>query len=148
MSTTTQPRSGESFDAWYKRQKFRHFSAREFTSYFEVFRYGARNSAPPQSKWANIVPTLRIVDDLREHFGRPCVITSSYRGPAYNKACGGAPKSLHREFKALDIVFSGVSPKAVYDKLLEWRRAGRFKGGLGLYATFVHIDTRGYNANW
>ena len=36
---------------------------------------------------------------------------------------------------------------------LEWRESGgkaqfRFRGGLKLYNTFIHIDTRGVNVNW
>ena len=144
----TTPKANETFEQWFKRMKFRNFSADEFTSYFNVKRRGTRNSAPPKSKWTNIVPALRIVDDLRDYFGRPCVINSSYRSEAYNKSCGGASKSLHKEFKALDISFSAVRPHDVRDKLIEWRREGRFKGGVGRYNTFTHIDTRGYNATW
>lgn len=149
MSCNPKPLTGESFEAWFDRQGFRNFSASEFTSYFSVLRRGVRNSAPPRRLWHKIVPTLRIVDDLRDHFGRPCVILSSYRSPAYNSAINGAAsKSFHMQFCALDIAFSGVAPSTVYAKLLEWRREGRFVGGLGKYNTFVHVDTRGYNANW
>lgn len=143
------PQRGESFEEWFKRQKFKHFSASEFTNYFNVHRRGVRNSTPPRSMWKNIVPTLRIVDELRMELGRPCVILSSYRSPKYNGAISGAAsKSFHMKFCALDIAFSGVSPQEVYDRLLAKRRNGDFKGGLGKYNTFVHIDTRGYNANW
>lgn len=145
----TKPRKGESFERWFGRQQFDYFSAREFTSYFSVKRRGVRNSAPPRSMWAKMVTTLRIVDELRAHFGRPIVILSSYRSPKYNAAISGAAsRSFHMKFCALDIAVSGVSPREVYDVLLQWRREGRFKGGLGIYSTFVHVDTRGYNATW
>jgi N-acetylmuramoyl-L-alanine amidase len=109
-----------------------------------------KNSTPPQPLWKNIVPVLRVVDELRESYGRPCRILSSYRSPAYNKAVGGAPLSQHKEFSALDIAFDGVSPQRVYERLLEWRQQGKFSGGLGLYPSsgFVHIDTRGRNSTW
>ena len=136
------------FNAWFKRKKFRNFVPSEFTSYFETYRYGEQNEFPDQTIWNNIVEPLRLVDDLRDYFNRPCVITSSYRGYDYNRACGGVSGSQHRHFRALDIVVSGVSPQDVYSYLLERRRAGDFKGGLGLYATFVHVDTRGTNATW
>ena len=50
----------------------------------------------------------------------------------------------------LDITFDGISPQRVYDRLLEWRKAGKFTDGLGIYPSsgFVHIDTRGRNAIW
>jgi uncharacterized protein YcbK (DUF882 family) len=138
------------FSAWFSSQRFRHFAAGEFESYFSRERGGVRNGPPPKAMWPNVVPTLRVVDDLRESFARPCRILSSYRTPAYNKAVGGAPKSQHLEFRALDITVEGVSPKRVFDRLVEWRAQGKFTGGLGLYpsAGFVHIDTRGRNATW
>ncbi len=91
-----------------------------------------------------------MVDELRASFGKPCRILSSYRSPDYNRALGGASLSQHLEFTALDIAFDGVSPKQVYDQLVQWRKAGKFTGGLGLYPSsgFVHIDTRGRNATW
>ena len=126
-----------------------HFSAEEFTSYFHVHRRGVTNSEPPREMWPNIAPTIRIIDRLRGHFGRPIVILSSYRSPAYNRAIGdAATKSYHMQFRALDIAVAGRTPRQVFDQLADWRVAGKFTGGLGLYSTFVHIDTRGYNATW
>jgi uncharacterized protein YcbK (DUF882 family) len=140
----------DTFTDWFAAQGFLHFGAGEFTSYFARERNGVKNSPPPKRLWKNIVPTLRIVDDLRASFGKPCTILSSYRSPGYNKTVGGASLSQHKEFTALDITFDGVSPQQVYDRLIEWRKAGKFTGGLGLYLSsgFVHIDTRGPNATW
>ena len=140
----------DTFNDWFKAQGFRHFGAGEFTSYFSRERKGVKNSLPPRRLWKNIVPALRIVDELRESLGKRCRILSSYRSPAYNKAVGGAAQSEHLDFNALDITFDGVSPQQVYDRLLVWRKAGKFTGGLGLYPSsgFVHIDTRGRNSTW
>ena len=139
-----------SFSDWFASQGFRNFGAAEFTNYFARERKGVKNSLPPRSMWKNIVPALHIVDELRDSFGKSCTILSSYRSPGYNKAVGGASSSQHLEFTALDITFDGISPQRVYDRLLEWRKAGKFTGGLGLYPSsgFVHIDTRGRNATW
>ncbi len=142
--------STDAFTEWFNAQGFRHFGAGEFTRYFAAQRGAVKNSPPPKRLWKNIVPTLRVVDELRASFGKPCEILSSYRSPDYNKKVGGVALSQHLEFKALDIAFEGVSPQKVYDRLIEWRKAGKFTGGLGLYpgAGFVHIDTRGTNATW
>ena len=139
-----------SFKEWFDSQGIKHFGAAEFESYFAAQRKGVKNSQPPKRLWKNIMPTLRIIDDLRASFGKPCRILSSYRSPDYNRAVGGASRSQHLEFNALDIAFDGVSPQRVYERLLEWRKAGKFTGGLGLYPSsgFVHIDTRGSNATW
>ncbi len=140
----------DTFTDWFNAQKFRHFNAREFTRYFSAVRKGTKNSEPPKKLWKNLVPTLRVVDELRASFGKPCTILSSYRSPDYNRTVGGAALSQHLQFNALDIAFDGVSAKRVYDRLLQWRQEGRFVGGLGLYPSsgFVHIDTRGRNATW
>lgn len=146
---SASPQANESFDAWFARQGFKHFKADEFTSYFHTERRGVKNSQPPRDMWMAIVPTLRIVDELRSFFGRSIVILSSYRSEAYNAPIDGAAKnSYHKKFQALDIAVSGKSPKQVFAVLSQWRSEGKFKGGLGLYSTFVHIDTRGYNATW
>lgn len=149
MPTNPHPIQGEDFDQWFARQGFEHFSADEFTNYFEVTRRGVKNSYPPREMWASIVPTLRVVIALRKHFGRSVTILSSFRSPAYNAAISGAAtKSYHMKFIALDIAVAGHSPRAVFELLKKWRNEGKFKGGLGLYSTFVHVDTRGTNATW
>jgi uncharacterized protein YcbK (DUF882 family) len=140
----------DQFTDWFNAQKFRHFSASEFTSYFEKSRKGVKNSTPPVILWKNIVPTLRILDDLREEFGNPITILSSYRSPAYNRAVGGAMLSQHLDFTAIDFSVSEATPQEVFGLLSRWRSHGRFTGGLGLYSSkgFVHIDTRPENATW
>lgn len=137
------------FNDFFESLDIQHFSADEFTSYFNVHRRGVTNSEPPPELWHNIVPTLRVVDALRRHYGRPITILSSYRSPEYNRAIGdAAPRSYHMQFRALDIAVSGITPRQVFVLLSNWRDAGKFKGGLGIYNTFVHIDTRGTNATW
>ena len=134
----------DEFIVWFNTQNFRNFKAAEFTHYF------ARplNDVPPKALWKNIVPTLRLVDDLRDHVKSPIVILSSYRSVAYNKKVGGEKKSYHMSFRALDIAAAEVSPRKLRQLLVKWRDAGKFSGGIGLYPTFVHVDTRGYNADW
>jgi N-acetylmuramoyl-L-alanine amidase len=140
----------ESFIEWFATQKFRHFSAVEFTDYFTSERKGVKNSPPPKRLWRNIISTLRIADELRASFGKPCRILSSYRSPAYNRVVGGGVMSQHLDFTALDIAVDGIPARRVYERLLQWRKEGKFTGGLGYYPSsgFVHIDTRPRNATW
>ena len=126
----------------------RHFKGSEFIAYARRTNAGGKAGVPPKTKWKNIVPTLQVLDQLRAHFGKSISLTSIYRAAGYNRACGGAAMSQHKEFTACDIQVSGKSPGRVFATLLEWRDAGVFKGGLGKYATFVHIDCRGRNATW
>ena len=107
--------------------------------------YG-KNTDPPEDLLNNIVPTAVVLQTAREMLGAPIIISSCYRSPAYNKAIGGASQSLHKTFQATDIVATDLVK--LYHILATLRAAGAFLGGLGGYSSFVHIDTRGYNATW
>lgn len=109
--------------------------------------YG-KNTPPPENLWANIDATAKIIDIARHKLGHPVTIINAYRSPAYNRAVRGARLSQHMQFRAVDLKPTGASPQALFDVLVHLREAGAFKGGLGLYRTFVHLDTRGYNATW
>ena len=110
-------------------------------------RGGIRNELPAFDLWPNILPTLRLVEKVREKFG-PVTINSAYRGPAYNRAIGGAASSIHMKFQALDFYGSSGTPTLWADFLKTLRADGMFKGGIGIYKNFVHVDTRGTNADW
>lgn len=143
-----EPRNGETFEQYIDRQGVRNFTGHELSRYFYRWVDNVQNAYPPRAAWPNFLPVLRVVDDLRDHLGRPVRITSSYRSPAYNKAVGGKSQSLHKRFMAADIQCDGVTPTEVWRILKTWRDQGKFAGGLGLYKTFVHVDTRGHNADW
>jgi len=143
-----KPRPNESFTSWFDRQGFKHFKSDELTWYFSKVRNGVKNSTPPRELWINIVPTIKILDDLREHFGKSLEISSTYRALPYNRAIGSPDGSMHVKFKAVDFIVSGISPATVSAVLRKWRNEGKFVGGIGKYPTFVHLDTRDYNATW
>ena len=55
--------------------------------------------------------------------------------------------------RKLDRVGVKIGSKSVPTRPLEWRTSGgktqfKFAGGVSLYSSFVHVDTRGINANW
>ena len=88
---------------------------------------------------------VTVLQKIREHFGKSVVITSAYRTPTRNKACGGAPYSQHLYGRAADVKISGISPKkvAAYAETIL-----KNKGGIGIYSTFIHIDVRGTKSRW
>ncbi|TWF54303.1 peptidase M15-like protein [Neorhizobium alkalisoli] len=107
------------------------------------------NTLPPEALWPNIVPTIRVLDNLRDLLNAPIVIQSVYRSPAYNTAIGGEANSQHMEFRAIDFIAKSLSSPADWAAVLRQMRAnGAFAGGIGTYPTFVHVDTRGHNADW
>lgn len=136
----------DQFQTMLTKAGVKHFTAEEF------FFKGASNAKlqlntdPPKSLWKNMIPTALVVDEARARLGKPLRILSAYRSPAYNRRIGGARFSQHMQFTALDL--GTDQPAKLYKILLEMRRDGKFKGGLGLYRNFVHVDTRGVNANW
>ena len=107
------------------------------------------NSLPPRSLWRQMVPTLRVIDRVAMELGQPVgEIVSAYRSPSYNATCPGARSgSWHQANVAVDVKFA-ASPSSVAGAARTIRSAGLFRGGVGRYDTFTHIDTRGENVDW
>lgn len=79
-----------------------------------------------------------MLQDIRDHFGKPIIINSGYRTPGWNTRVDGEKYSYHMQGKAADIVVKDVSAKEVAKYASERFR----KGGIICYTNFVHIDTR------
>lgn len=87
----------------------------------------------------------KIADEVREYFGKPTTITSGCRCEIHNKAIGGAISSAHIKGKAADIQVKDTSPEEVYN-YIDSKYPNTL--GLGLYKTWVHIDSRNKKARW
>jgi hypothetical protein len=108
-----------------------------------------KNSLPPRYMWRNISTTLRVIDALSSRMrATPKEMVSIYRSPTYNRAVRGRSQSQHLQNRAIDIQFNGVSAYTVSSVVRKMRSEGSFKGGVGRYSSFTHIDTRGQNADW
>lgn len=84
---------------------------------------------------------IYILEELRNYYESPVIITSGYRCPTHNDNVGGAKNSFHMKGMAADVKVKGVNPKDVYKHLCEVYDS---HCGLGFieYKTFVHIDVR------
>ncbi len=91
------------------------------------------------------VALLRVLEEVREHFGKSTTINSAARCASHNEAIGGAAGSKHKLGIAADIVVSGVSPSEVYD-YIDSEYPNYY--GLGSYETFTHVDVREGKARW
>lgn len=81
---------------------------------------------------------------IRDHFGKPLVIGSGYRCTTYNsKVLNAAKNSNHTKGMAADISIEGVTPA----EIAKYAESLGIKG-IGLYDTFVHIDTRKTKFFW
>lgn len=110
-----------------------HFSLREFAC------KGQRCCDTVQLDEALVT----VLEMIRTHFNKPVIINSGYRCPSHNKAVGGAAGSLHTKGMAADIVVQEVKPLEVAQYAEEIGVLG-----IGLYADFVHVDTRTVKSFW
>lgn len=88
---------------------------------------------------------VSLLQKIRNHFNKPVIINSAYRNPTYNKKVGGVSNSQHTKGTATDIVINGISPKAVA-QYVEYLMPNN--GGIGLYNSFTHVDTRANRSRW
>lgn len=123
-----------------EKMKYRYFEERELR----------HNRVIPEGLVNNIIPTAKVLDELRSLYGKPIKINSSYRSPEYNASVKGAKTSLHLQYNALDFTVDNKADLPfLYKTLVEWDAIHKFdflpqpgSMGLGLYNTFIHIDTR------
>jgi len=117
-----------------------HFSIKEFKCRCD----------DPDCVGKKILPSVLLIlllEDIRNHFGRPIKINCGVRCERYNEKIGGARNSRHlpQYADAADIRIPGISMGrlSVYADYIVGPR-----GGVGLYDTFVHVDMRGIKARW
>ena len=105
---------------------------------------------PERLLW-NILPTIRVLQELRNKFDKPIIINSTYRSPSYNKLIGGSKNSLHLEFNAIDFTIEDKTElKSLFLQLHIWDKEYHFKFlpkagsmGIGFYENrFIHLDAR------
>ena len=88
----------------------------------------------------------QIADEIREHFGKPAIISSGTRCVKHNKKVGGVAGSYHTTGNAIDIIIPGVSGIQVlaYTKQIVAQGRARYTyGGTRQMGNAVHIDTGG-----
>ncbi len=98
------------------------------------------------------ISILIVLEVIRTHYNAAVTITSGARCATRNPLVGGSKRSEHLVTEqetlsdAVDISVAGVSPTQLYIYLRSLPFANLL--GLGKYATWVHVDTRGYAARW
>ncbi len=107
------------------------------------------NTLPPRAWWTRMGYTLRVADRVAQEMNvKEVEIVSAYRCPIYNAHCEGAKVgSWHQANVAVDVKFP-INASKVTATARNLRDRGLFKGGIGGYWDFTHIDTRGQNINW
>jgi len=105
---------------------------------------------PPRDHWIQIVKTLQVLQQEIIPAIGPVIVQSGFRTRHYNLVAGGASRSQHLQFAALDLKPQRDLPQRVLHRRLRhvWKSQGReWNLGLGLYSgTRFHIDTGGYRS--
>ena len=86
---------------------------------------------------------VEYLQQIRTHFGKPVYLTA-YRCKTHNdRTPNAAPNSYHIYGRAADFHIDGVAP----EEIAKYAESIGIKG-IGLYDTFVHIDTRESKSFW
>ncbi|GEA50680.1 hypothetical protein VIN01S_14840 [Vibrio inusitatus NBRC 102082] len=106
---------------------------------------------PDNKQVPNMVRTVKFIQEHVEPVLGPLVPVSGDRDQYYNETSGGASRSQHLNFCALDLVpINDLSREELHKKLWSiYKSVGKEnKMGMGLYSGVrFHIDTCGYR-NW
>ena len=78
---------------------------RKLSANFTVAEFACKDGSDPVFVDSSLAALLQ---KIRDHFGRPVVITSGYRTAAHNKSEGGAAYSQHLYGRAADIRVQGI----------------------------------------
>lgn len=126
-----------------KAANIKHFKASEFK---RVLPYDV----------GVMMDVIEMADMVRARFGSPVIVISHFRPLSWNQGKGKSPKSQHLWARALDLRPQNGDVKGLHEAALEVARTMPYFTGVGVYDTFVHIDTsepgqpggRSSNARW
>ena len=125
----------------------KYFTIEELTRSATATARGIDNTPTPEIK-ANLERLVdKVLDGLREIYGKPITVNSGYRCPELNKAVGGSKTSDHMKGFSADItasnkkenatLFQIIKDKFDFDQLI-WEK------GNSEYPDWIHVS---YNPN-
>lgn len=114
---------------------------------FDLDEFDCHDGTPTPTVLAPYVQELAtaVLQPIRTAWDAPIIVTSGYRTRTWNSKVGGARSSTHCEGRAADIrPVSIASVRALHEFVLGMYNRGDLPGlgGLGLYARWIHVDTR------
>lgn len=115
----------------------KYFTMRELTRSVTAEKRGIDNEPHTEAKAALVALTEKVLDPLREAWGRPIIVNSGYRSAALNKAVGGVHTSQHLKGMAADITTGNATDN---------RRLYQLAVNMGL--PFDQLIGRKYDFGW
>ena len=94
----------------------KNFTLAEMTKSETALRHGIDNTPGEAEIAALKLLAEKVLQPVRDHFGKGVKVNSAYRSPAANQKVGGSPTSDHCRGQASDIEIPGI-PNA---ELAEW----------------------------
>ena len=86
-----------------------NFTLKELTKSDTATRLGLDNTPDDEALENLKVLCEKVLQPVREHFGKPVTINSGYRSPESNAAVGGSKTSDHCKGQACDLEIDGVA---------------------------------------
>ena len=100
----------------------KHFTLRELIKSDTAIRKGIKN-VPNRQEEQNLNTLVdKILDPLREAYGKPIIVTSGFRCDELNRLIGGSKTSQHRTGQAVDIrtvIDTPEENKKLYDLIIK-----------------------------
>ena len=116
-------KSPEEVERFIKEKGIKHFKAKEF-----VCKHCGKVIIDSR--------LIELAERLREHLGKPLVITSGYRCPEHNRRVGGVPDSPHVKGLALDVLTESSRDRF---KIFTWL-VDNGVTRIGMAKTYTHFD--------
>ena len=92
-----------------ENQITKNFTLSELT-YSDTAKKKNLDNMPSQTEYNNMKTLCeKVLQPIRDHFDKPLIINSCYRGKQLNEAVGGAKTSQHCKGQAADIEIKGMS---------------------------------------
>lgn len=127
-------------------QTYRKDQSEEISTNFKTHEFHCHGNGCCQETQID-TELVKILQKVRDHFGKPVHINSAYRCPTHNSRVGSGWNSQHRYGRAADFYVEGVAPLEVakYLESIGVKGLGLYEGNDG---NFVHADTRTSKAFW
>ena len=109
----------------------KHFKSSEITYSYKAEENGIDNTPTDNDIIDNLNYTLQRLEEIREGYNKPIIITSGYRCEELNKLVGGVDNSLHKIGLAVDLkwdvdLLNYITDNCSFDKLIR-EKAGNTK---------------------
>lgn len=115
--------------------------------YYEFFsgdkKLGKNSIEPPEQYFEYIMACAMQLQYVRDIIKKPIIITSGWRTPEWNRACGGTASSYHLQGLAADTRAPGLPLFLYYSYLLKYTSFNGY--GYYRWKNFVHSDLRNRN---